>query len=323
MEIINKMKGIKRVDNFLLEKIIGEGQFGTVYRASHIETKEPFAIKVIPKTKFKDNPLMLRQLKRETSIMNTLRHRNLMYMHRSFETGRNFYLVLDLCEKGDLNKYMRQNKIRRFSEPEAILIIRQIMEGFRELRSKKIIHRDLKLENVFIKNDTIVLGDFGSAKVVTKMTSTTVGTPLNMAPEIMAGGDYNNKSDLWSIGVLFYELLVGKPPFFALSIGELRKKVLKKSGDNLNLQGLSFVCEKIKELLRGLLQPNPKRRISWQEFFDHEVFQGGHQERCKKTDVNEKFYIFRESLNKKQLLSSGKAFDFFNLKCTLMIQITF
>lgn len=304
-QIIKEMKAIKRVDNYLLEEKIGEGQFGTVYRASHVATKELFAVKVIPKAKFKNNHLMLRQLKRETSIMNSLQHKNLMYMHRSFETGRNYYLILDLCEKGDLSKYMRQNKIKRFSEGEAILIIRQIMEGFRELRSKKIIHRDLKLENVFIRGSTIVLGDFGSAKVVSKMTSTTVGTPLNMAPEIMQGGDYNNKSDLWSIGVLFYELLIGKPPFFALSIWELKKKALTKSGENLNLQNFPFICEQVKKLLKGLLEPDPKLRISWADFFNHEIFLSNHNSTCSKIQGSSRFYIFKETGTNKNLLSSG------------------
>ena len=123
---------------------------------------------------------------------------------------------------------MRKYKIKHFGEAETIFIMKQIIKAFQVLQKRNVIHRDFKLENIFINGTDIILGDFGVAKVVKEMTSTTVGTPLNMAPEVMARNDYDSKSDIWSIGIVFYELLIGKAPFFALSIGSLLKLQKKK-----------------------------------------------------------------------------------------------
>ena len=294
------MQNVKKVDNFLLEEQIGEGQFGKVYRASHVKTKENFAVKVISKKMFKNNKLLKHQLKRETVIMSGKKHANLMQMHRSFETSRNYYLVLDLCEGGDLSHFMRKNKIKHFEEAEATFILKQIIQGFSELQKRKVIHRDLKLENIFIKGTTIVLGDFGVAKVVKEMTSTTVGTPLNMAPEVMARDDYDSKSDIWSLGIVFFELLFGKAPFFALSIGELRQIIQKKSGKNLNLKRYSHICEDTKNLLRQLLEPNPQKRISWKNLFNHKIFSKNHCNSCGHYKKSNNSFFLNKFLKKKK-----------------------
>ena len=274
------MQSLKKIENYILEEKIGEGSFGQVYKAQHTKTGEHFAIKVIPKSATRNNKLMRRQLKNETQILGQTRHRNLMHLHKSFETERNYYLVLDYCPEGDLEKFILKNTIKFFSEFEALSIIKQIMNGFQELRRKNVMHRDLKLENIFIKGQTVVLGDFGAAKVVRNMTTTTVGTPTNMAPEILKGDDYNHKSDLWSIGIVLYRLLIGKSPFYALNIGALKHMAVTKSGKNLDFKGKTHFCEHVKDLLRKLLEPEPKERISWKDFFNHFVFSDAHKITC-------------------------------------------
>lgn len=288
------MQSIKKIEDYVLENKIGEGQFGTVYKAKNIKTGNYFAIKVISKSLFKNNKLMRRQLKRETMIMSQSRHENLMFLHRSFETDRNYYLVLDYCEGGDLENFICRHKIKYFSELEAINVIRQIMRGFQELRARNVMHRDLKLENIFIKGANVILGDFGAAKVVKEMTSTTVGTPLSMAPEVMAGDDYNNKTDLWSIGIVFYQLLIGKPPFFALSIGQLKQQALKKSGENLDFKKKTHFCEGAKDLLKKLLEPDPEKRISWEAFFNHPIFSCAHEASCAKCTPSNTTPLFKK-----------------------------
>lgn len=292
------MQAVKKIDDFIFEDQIGEGQFGKVYKACHVKNKEYFAIKVISKDLFKNNNLLKHQLKRETIIMSGKKHRNLMQMHRSFETNRNYYLVLDLCDQGDLNHFMRKYKIKHFGEAETIFIMKQIIKAFQELQKRNVIHRDLKLENIFINGTDIILGDFGVAKVVKEMTSTTVGTPLNMAPEVMARNDYDSKSDIWSIGIVFYELLIGKAPFFALSIAELMQIAKKKSGKNLNLQKYTHICEDVKDLLRRLLEPDPNKRITWNQLFSHKIFSKNHLFSCKKY-LNSKNSFFLSKFSKK------------------------
>lgn len=282
MEFINSMQSQKKIGDFSLQDSIGKGRFATVYKAIHSKTKQPFAIKVIPKQLCNDNKLVLRQLKREADILKNQNHPNLMRLHTCFESERNFYLVLDLCEQGDLARFMTRNDVVHFSEKEALWIMRQILCGFRELRRKRVIHRDLKLENILIRGSSVILGDFGASKVVSHMTSTTVGTPLNMAPEVMSGGDYDSRSDLWSIGVVFYQLLMGKPPFFALSLGELNQVVRSQSGKNLKLGKQTHFCAEIGRLLKKLLEPDPRRRISWEELFSHQLFSDRHGNNCSK-----------------------------------------
>ena len=305
------MQSVKKIEDYLLEEPIGEGQFGKVYRACHVKTKKHFAVKVISKKLFKNNKLLKNQLKRETVIMSGKQHTNLMHMHRSFETSRNYYLVLDLCEGGDLNHFMRKNKIKNFGEAEAIFIMKQVIKGFVELQKRNVIHRDLKLENIFIKGTTIVLGDFGVAKVVKEMTSTTVGTPLNMAPEVMARNDYDSKSDLWSLGILLFELLFGKAPFFALSIGELKHMAQTKSGKNLNLKKYSHICDEIKDLLKQLLEPNPVKRISWKNLFNHKIFSKNHLNSCCHYKKSNKSFFLKKFEKKQKSSSSSKNFNIF------------
>lgn len=110
------------------------------------------------------------------------------------------------------------------------------MNGFRELHSHKIMHRDFKLANIFLNDDNIVIGDFGFAKSGEDMASTKLGSPITMAPELLNATSnlrYTNKADLWSIGVCFYQMIFGKTPFEAVDLEDLKNLVKSKSGANL------------------------------------------------------------------------------------------
>ena len=275
------MKTFKKIHNFILENKIGEGSYGKVYKAQDTLTKKIFAVKVIPKSDYEYDKLLRKQLKSEMMIMSEKPHPHLMHLHKSFETDNNYYFVMDYCEEGDLEKFIIKHKIKYFEEKETINIMCQVRDAFKELQKRNIIHRDFKLENIFVSKDKIILGDFGVAKVVKEMTTTTVGTPLNMAPEISGDYNYNNKSDLWSIGVALYKMLVGKPPFFGFTIGEIKNQIKLTSGANLQFDKKTHFCEAVKDLMKGLLQEDPKKRISWEEFFNHKVFTEKHLNNCK------------------------------------------
>jgi serine/threonine protein kinase len=110
------------------------------------------------------------------------------------------------------------------------------MNGFKELHKHKIMHRDFKLANIFLNDDAIVIGDFGFAKSGADMATTKLGSPITMAPELLNGGNnirYTSKADLWSIGVCFYQMIFGKPPWNANSMNELQTKVKTDSGRNM------------------------------------------------------------------------------------------
>lgn len=158
------------------------------------------------------------------------------------------------------------------------------MNGFRELHAHKIMHRDFKLANIFLNDDNLIIGDFGFAKSGAEMASTKLGSPITMAPELLNAGSvvrYNNKADLWSIGVCFFQMIFGKPPFNAKTLDELKNLVKTKSGAHLEFPAEPSTTEECKELLRKLIEPSPEKRIEWSEFFKHTLFFKHDQEEQK------------------------------------------
>ena len=290
------MKVNKQMGNYLLESELGRGNFAVVYLASKItdHDEKKYAIKCVSKNLIVSNPLLVKLLKNEVSIMNQINHPNIMHLSDYFESENNFYLVINYCDGGDLETFMIKNKIAFFSEEESLRILEQIMNGFMVLQKKSVIHRDLKLSNIFVNDRTVIIGDFGFAKTGQEMTQTKLGTPLTMAPEIIEGNSqYTSKADLWSIGVIFYQLLFGKPPFFGLSLTELIANIRGKTGSNLMIPGTQKIRKSTETLLRQLLQEDPQKRITWAEFFRHPAFFEKGRPRGSSGDPAEEIFMFR------------------------------
>lgn len=149
------------------------------------------------------------------------------------------------------------------------------MAGFMELHSLKIMHRDFKLANLFMHQGSLVIGDFGFAKAGAEIAKTRLGTPYNMAPEILFSKGhtpYTNLTDIWSIGVVYFQMLFGALPFPAYQLEELKNKVKKYSGDRLIFPEAPQISDESKDLLKHMLQFSPDRRITWKEFFNHKIF---------------------------------------------------
>jgi serine/threonine-protein kinase ULK/ATG1 len=152
----------------------------------------------------------------------------------------------------------------------------QIMNGFKELHKHKIMHRDFKLANIFLHDDKLVIGDFGFAKSGYDMATTKLGSPITMAPELLNGGNnvrYTNKADLWSIGVCFFNMIYGKPPWNASSMADLQNKVRTQSGKNTIFPTNEQISPECKDLIIRLMDPNPQTRMEFHEFFNHKLFQ--------------------------------------------------
>lgn len=133
------------------------------------------------------------------------------------------------------------------------------------------MHRDLKLANILKSDGKIKIADFGFSKLMGNEThaDTMLGSPLNMAPEVLNGKEYTNKADIWSIGTVFYELLFGTPPFTANNMIELIKKIQTRPIDiNKKVNNISPVVE---EVLRKMLVVDPNKRIDWKDLFEHPV----------------------------------------------------
>ena len=262
----------KWVGDYRLVAVLGKGQFGVVHRA--IRAQEPYksyAVKCIPKSSIQVNSYVESLFKTEVSIMSSIVCPQIMKLYELIETNNNFYLVLQFCNGGDLEKALA--KVGRFPEHRAIEYLYQLRLAFEQLQKLKVMHRDVKLANIFLNNDEVILGDFGFAKQGVEMTQTKLGTPITMAPEMLSpGGSYTSKADLWSLGIVFYQMLYGKIPFDVLNFDELKVKVLTQSGSRLNFPQHVSVSEESKNLLRNILQADPSKRMEWSQFFSSPIF---------------------------------------------------
>lgn len=263
---------MKKVGNFICIKQLGQGQFGTVYKATK-EGDPPnkfYAVKTIHRSKIDNRPKILELFETEKEVMATINHPNILHLHEYLVSKKSHYLIVDYCNNGDLANWVYKKS--RLSEEEAIYFLKQIMNGFEVLHQYNYMHRDFKLANVFLHDDNVVIGDFGFAKSYDQKAMTKLGTPMTMAPEIRfdeVGSAYDNKCDLWSIGVCFYEMLYGIVPFRGVSS---KSELEASSGEQLKFPKDITTSENCKDLLKKLLQVIPELRITWEEFFTHPQF---------------------------------------------------
>lgn len=260
-----------KVGKYVLQKEMGKGAFGTVYRAIDSTTNKVVAIKVLRKKAFADQ-YMRRLLTTEIMIMREINHPNILHLFEFLQNDAYYFLVIQYCNQGDMTDWMKKNGKKKLSEPEAVKFLKHIMNGFMELRKRRILHRDFKLENVFVNDNTLIIGDFGLAKQGAEVTSTQLGTPLTQAPELLFNEDgkpYTSKADLWSIGCVYYEMLFGEPPFNGMSIPGLKGDIKRKMATGLDLKGIS---PESKDLINRLLCFEASKRIEWSEFFNHPLF---------------------------------------------------
>lgn len=215
-------------------------------------------------------------LENEIGIMKRLNHKNTLNMLDVIEESNNnnekvLYIILELCGGGDLKKMVRN---RRMKEKYAIMYFKQIADGLQYLRSKNIIHRDLKPQNVLLTSDrkTLKIADFGFAKMIGSdaLAETMCGSPLYMAPEILLKKPYTSKADLWSIGIMLYEVLCAAHPFKNIqSVLDLVHKVEK---EEIRFPSTITISPLGIDLLKRLLKKDPHQRIGWTEFFNHKWF---------------------------------------------------
>ena len=229
---------MKVVGEYQLTEKIGKGNYADVYLGFHKNTGQKYAIKAISKDTFSE-PKLLTGLESEIRIMREFQHPNILQLFKYFSSEKNFYLVLEYCTGGDLSKFIR--KRTRLSEGLAYNFLLQLAEGLSFLNENNFIHRDLKPANVLLteasESAILKIADFGFARHLTgaSLAQTRCGTPLYMAPEILEARDYDAKADIWSVGCIFYEMLVGTCPFKGTNeidlLNNIRTKALKVPSD--------------------------------------------------------------------------------------------
>lgn len=255
----------KRIGQYELKSKLGKGTFGTVYLGKHIPSRNKIAIKMINREGLK--PEQQNRLEQEILCQRSVSSSNVVSLIDVQKTENNFYLILEYCAGGDLGQFIKTHG--PVDEETVQRWMQQLAEGFKALKAKNIIHRDLKLQNILLtENSTkavLKLADFGMSRFLGEdLAQTWLGTPLYMAPEMFQNKEgYDYKADIWSLGVVMFELLTGEPPIRVQKREDipLAQKNLKKLPSNISAN-----CA---DLLSKLLTYNAKDRISFEELFTH------------------------------------------------------
>ncbi len=264
-----EVHGKKMVGDYVILSSLGAGSFAVVYLAKHRRTSQTVAIKSIYKEKLVAKKLV-ENLEGEINITRSFRHQNIVELYDVIKTERSFCLVLEHCGGGDLHKFLKKHE--RFSEATTRHFMCQLAAGLLFLRANGLMHRDLKPQNLLLSSDsmdaTLKIADFGFARVLTEatMTDTLCGSPQYMAPEIMQGRRYDAKADLWSVGMILYECVVGKTPFRGRSQMELLRNIMARPLTIPSSVDISTGC---KSIMKMLLKAGPELRCSYEEFFSH------------------------------------------------------
>ena len=275
---------------YKLEKKIGEGSYGVVYKASDTKNNNSLvAIKQISKMRINSNAYLIEALQKELYIMRLLSDRNSVKLIEDFETNEHYNLVMELCDS-DLDLELKKQKSKTksgFNEIQVQAIMNQFNMIFKKMQKERVIHRDLKLKNIMIKYDKNVeeigfilkLSDFGFSKVMNEgdITGTNLGSPATKAPEIMVGGEYNAKADLWSVGVIMYQLFFDALPFPARTVKELKEAIFRSKGVRLPIGKEDSMTQTCFDLIDQLLQKDPKKRIDFNDYFNHKFFSEEHK----------------------------------------------
>ncbi len=212
----------------------------------------------------------MENLEGEINITHRYHHKNILELYDVIKTEKSFHLVLEHCHGGDLHRFLKKHE--RLSEATTRHFMRQLASGLLFLRGNGLMHRDLKPQNLLLSSDsldaTLKIADFGFARVLTEatMTDTLCGSPQYMAPEIMQGRRYDAKADLWSVGMILYECVVGRTPYMGRSQIELLRNIMARP---LTMPSSLDVSSECKSIIKMLLKAGPELRCSYEEFFSH------------------------------------------------------
>ncbi|SCV04140.1 LAME_0H16072g1_1 [Lachancea meyersii CBS 8951] len=306
-------------DHYVVEQEIGKGSFATVYKgrlaSKGADSTDFVAIKAVSRSKLK-NKKLLENLEIEIAILKKIKHPHIVGLMDCERTGADFFLIMEYCALGDLTFLIKKRKALMEKHPlvrtmfekypppseshnglNRVLVVnylQQLSSALTFLRSKNLVHRDIKPQNLLISTPLVnyhdpetfhklgfvgiynlpilKIADFGFARFLpnTSLAETLCGSPLYMAPEILNYQKYNAKADLWSVGTVLYEMCCGRPPFKASNHLELFKKI-KKANDVISFPSYCKLEPEMCELICGLLTFDPAQRMGFSEFFSHEI----------------------------------------------------
>ncbi|KAI3377933.1 hypothetical protein L3Q82_009062 [Scortum barcoo] len=289
---------------------LGQGSFGVVYEATHIETQTKWAIKEVCRPAAGSSKVKM--LDHEINILRQVNHANIIHLQEVYVTAKMTYLVTELCVGGELKQLLQQRKF--FTEDETRHIIHTLADAVVYLHKRDIVHRDLKLENILVINApdeddngriNIKVTDFGLSVQtggvgIENIMTEACGTLIYMAPEMMSGRGYSQWCDVWSIGIVMYMLLCGEPPF----VGKTKTSLLEEMNKEVTFTHTIWdtVTDGAKNLLTCLLKVDPAYRMSANQILENPWITGDTNSSARPSNVLEMMHNHLEQEEKTQTL---------------------
>ena len=307
---INKSNDKKTINDYTIIERIGVGSYGRIYKVK--KDNKIYVLKEIPINKNVDNE-KLESVKNEAEILSSLTNKNIVKYYESFQMEQNIYIVMEYCEKGDLCTYMSERQKNKksnyyFNEDFIWKLFIQISIGLYYIHSKKILHRDIKTLNIFLTKELNgKIGDLGVAKVLegTNHAMTFIGTPYYVSPEMCQNKPYNEKSDIWALGCILYELITFCHPFTASNQAALFIKILH--GNYTPLPGRT--SKDLVNMVKFILQKNYIKRPSMKDIITSKTFLYHAKKLGLENDLNEVINIEKKSTITSTISSINKGIN--------------
>ena len=273
-EKIIKVTGDVQIRKYFKGRLLGKGGFAKCYEFKCAENNKIFAAKVVPKSGLVKSRAK-QKLISEIKIHKSLHHPQIVAFEHYFEDTENVYILLEMCQNQTLNELLKRRK--RLTEIEVQCYVVQLIKALKHLHSHRVIHRDLKLGNLFLTDKMeLKVGDFGLATKLDfegERKRTVCGTPNYIAPEILDGKTgHSYEVDIWSLGVIIYTLIIGKPPFETRDVKTTYKRIKTNA---YSFPEQTIISEAAKNLIEQILVLDPSKRPSLDQILTHDFFNQG------------------------------------------------
>ncbi|CAB3243746.1 unnamed protein product [Arctia plantaginis] len=256
--------------NLTVLKTVGKGTYGNVYLCKRKDNTLTIVKEIELNIKFQDHE---QDIINEINILSCLNHVNIIKFYSYYNTDNHVMISMEYASSGNLAEYMYKRSPKLLQQQEILFYYCQVLLGVDYIHSKNIIHRDLKAENILLTGKcgvVVKIGDFGISKMLAsaKKTSTVIGTPYYLAPELCEGKPYDNKSDVWALGCLLYEMCTHKRAFEAETLVGLVKAITSGSVHPLDL---TTYDRSMQDLVDSMLSILPDKRPTVKELMGRRV----------------------------------------------------